>query len=76
MSATPAEAPFAGVVIEVVSETAGMAIVVTGLAAAALRALAVLGESSHERVEWLTSFGFVIGIVLSVLLLAFDLVFG
>ena len=61
------EIPIAGVVIEIVSGAAGMAIVVTGLVATALRALAVLGESSHERVEWLTSLGFVIGIVLSAL---------
>lgn len=70
------EIPMAGIVIEIVSSAAGMAIVVTGLVATALRALAVLGESSHERVEWLTSMGFVIGIVLSALLLALDLVLG
>lgn len=70
------EIPIAGVVIEIVSSAAGMAIVVTGLVATALRALAVLGESSHERVEWMTSMGFVIGIVLSAFLLALDLVLG
>jgi hypothetical protein len=43
--------PIAGVVIEVVSNAAAMAIVVTGLVATALRAMAVLGEYSHERVE-------------------------
>jgi hypothetical protein len=70
------ENSIAGVVIEVVTSAAGMAIVVTGLVATALRTLAVLGESSHERVEWLTSMGFIIGIVLSALLLALDLVIG
>jgi hypothetical protein len=68
--------PIAGVVIEIVSGTAGMAIVVTGLVAAALRALAVVGGSSPERVEWMTSIGFFGGAVVSMVFLALDLVVG
>jgi hypothetical protein len=70
------EMPIAGIVVEVVSSTAGMAIVVTGLAAAAFRAMAVLKESSPERVEWMTSVGFGGGIALAIAFLALDLVVG
>ncbi len=49
--------PTAGVVVDVVSDTAGMALVVTGLVAAGLRAIAILNEFSQERIEWLTSAG-------------------
>ena len=48
----------ARVVIDTVSSMAGMVIVVTGLSAGALRALAVLTDSPPERVEWMTAAGF------------------
>ncbi|HEX5712546.1 MAG TPA: hypothetical protein VFX85_04445 [Solirubrobacterales bacterium] len=75
MQAVPA-LPISGVVIDVVSSAAGMAAVVTGLTATGLRALAVLGKSPQEQIEWLTSVGFASGIAISLLLFVFDLVVG
>jgi len=68
--------PFAGFVVDLVSGIAGVAIMLTGLFAGAFRALAVLGRSSPERVEWLTAAGFAGGIAVAVLFLALDVVLG
>jgi hypothetical protein len=68
--------PISGVVIDVVSSAAGTAAVVTGLMATGLRALAVLGKSSQEQIEWLTSVGFASGIAISFLLFVLDLAVG
>lgn len=65
--------PFAGIVIDLVSGVAGAVIVLTGLLAGAFRALAILGESSPERVEWLTAVGFVAGMAIAGILLVMDL---
>jgi hypothetical protein len=58
--------------VDFVSDAAGMMIVLTGLAAGALRTVAVLGESSSERIEWMTALGFVGGAAISTVFLALD----
>lgn len=70
------EVPLAGVVIDVVSGTLGMMLLVTGAVAGMLRAGAVLAASEPERVEWLTAAGFAGGVAIALLVLALDTVLG
>lgn len=67
---------FAGVVIDVVSDVTGTIILLTGLLAAGLRTVAVLTNSSPERIEWFTAIGFLSGIWFAAVLLAVDVVLG
>jgi hypothetical protein len=68
--------PIAGVVVEIISGSAGTMLVSTGLLAGVLRALAVLKKFPAEQVEWLTAAGFAAGLVSGALILALDLVLG
>jgi hypothetical protein len=68
--------PLAGVLIDFVSEVAGMVIVLTGLLAGMLRARAVLGRFSPERTEWLTAAGFLAGVLVSGVFFALDIGLG
>jgi hypothetical protein len=66
----------AGVFVEAISRIAATAVFATGLAASALRAFAILRGSAAEQVEWMTAVGFAVGVALSALIFALDLVFG
>ena len=68
--------PFAGLVIETVSSTVGMVLAVTGLAAGALRTLALLRGSSQDQVDWMTGVGFCIGVMFSSLVVLLDVAVG
>ena len=64
------------VVVDTVSSMAGMVLVVTGLLAGALRALAVLSNSPAERVESLTAMGFIGGAGVAFLFFLLDAAIG
>jgi len=64
------------VVLEVVSGIAGTTILLTGLLAAAFRTFAVLAKAQPERVEWLTAYGFLSGLLFAGVLLALDVMLG
>jgi hypothetical protein len=66
--------PVAGLLVEAISGIAGTFVLATGLAAGALRAWAVLRESTSERVERATAVGFVVGAALGAGILALDVV--
>jgi len=70
------DVPIAGVVIDVVSDVAGTSILLTGLMAAGLRAMAVLTNASPQRVEWLTAIGFLSGMFFAAVFLAMDVALG
>jgi hypothetical protein len=73
---SPESPPIAGLVVELISGTAGTMLVSTGFLAGVLRALAVLRRYPAEQVEWLTAAGFAGGFALGALILALDLVLG
>jgi hypothetical protein len=60
---------------EVVSRSAGTMVVITGVLAGCSRATAVLRRFPADRVEWMTTVGFVGGVLATLLLVCVDKTF-
>jgi hypothetical protein len=54
-------------VLDVVSDLGGSLLIVTGVLAGAFRSWAVLIELPPDRIEWMTAFGFGVGVFATIL---------
>ncbi|GEM_PF-5089750 len=66
----------AGLFIDFVSGAAGAIILVTGVVAGAMRALAILVGGTPSQVEWMTAVGFSVGLAISLIVFTLDLFWG
>jgi hypothetical protein len=66
----------AGLFIEFVSGAAGAIILITGVVTGGTRALAILLGETPSQVEWMTAVGFAVGIAISLVVFALDLLWG
>jgi hypothetical protein len=65
-----------GLFTDFVSGAAGIVILVTGVSAGTMRALAVLLDVTPSQVEWMTAAGFVTGICISLIVFVLDFLWG
>jgi hypothetical protein len=66
----------AGLFVDFVSGAAGAMVLITGVVAGAMRALAILLGGAPSQVEWMTAAGFAVGIAFSLIVFALDFLWG
>lgn len=66
----------AGLFTDLVSGAAGVIVLVTGVFAGAMRALAILLGATPGQIEWMTAAGFAAGLGISLAVFALDLLWG